>query len=45
MLWDARFDLDQVERLADEVFGTGLQGAQLVTGLGRSARSPAGSRR
>jgi hypothetical protein len=31
---DARPDLDQIERLADEILCAGLQRAQLVTGLG-----------
>ena len=31
---DARLDFDQVERLADEILGAGLQRAQLVAGLG-----------
>ena len=30
---DARLDLDQIERLADEILGAGLQRAQLVAGL------------
>jgi hypothetical protein len=31
---DARLDLHQIEGLADEVLGAGLQRAQLVAGLG-----------
>ena len=31
---DARLDFDQIERLADEILGAGLQRAQLVAGLG-----------
>ena len=31
---DAGLDLDQIEGLADEILRPGLQGAQLVTGLG-----------
>jgi hypothetical protein len=31
---DSRFDFDEIERFADEVFRTGLQRAQLVAGLG-----------
>ena len=31
---NAGFDLDQIKRFANEILGTGLQRAQLVTRLG-----------